>query len=86
MIIHLIAGLIKICWMKFCQIQLYYIKMSQYFPSLYEPFGGVVNVKVGFSTYETKSDLKNATGTDTSKLSAKSDLVILKAEVDKKSW
>ena len=33
--------------------------------------------------YAGKSDLKNATGTDTSKLAAKSDLVSLKAEVDK---
>ena len=33
--------------------------------------------------YETKSDLKNATGVDTSKLAAKSDLASLKGEVDK---
>ena len=71
--------------MKFCQIQFYYTKMSQYFPTPYKPFGGVINVKVEFSNYETKSDLKNTTGTDTSKLAAKSDLVNLKAEVDKKS-
>ena len=71
--------------MKLCQIQFYYTKMSQYFPTPYEPFGGVINVKVEFSNYETKSDLKNTTGTDTSKLAAKSDLVNLKAEVDKKS-
>ena len=35
------------------------------------------------SNYETKSDLKNATGIDTSKLAAKSDLASLKAEVNK---
>ena len=34
-------------------------------------------------SYATKADLKNATGVDTSKLAAKSDLVSLKAEVDK---
>ena len=33
--------------------------------------------------YETKSDLKNATGVDTSKLAPKSDLASLKGEVDK---
>ena len=36
-----------------------------------------------FSNYATKLDLKNVTGVDTSKLAAKSDLAILKAEVDK---
>ena len=35
------------------------------------------------SSYTAKADLKNATGIDTSKLAAKSDLVSLKAEVDK---
>ena len=58
------------------------MKMSQYFPKLYKPFGGDVNVKIDLSNYATKSDL-NATGIDTSKLAAKSDLVSLKAEVDK---
>ena len=57
--------------------------MSQYFPKPYEPFGGNVNVKVDLSNYAAKADLKNATGIDTSKLAAKSDLVSLKAEVDK---
>ena len=57
--------------------------MIQYFPEPYEPFGGDINVKVDLSNYATKSDLKNATSIDTSKLAAKSDLVSLKAEVDK---
>ena len=57
--------------------------MSQYFPKPYEPFGGDINVKVDLSNYATKADLKNATGIDISKLAAKSDLVSLKAEVDK---
>ena len=35
------------------------------------------------SNYAKKSDLKNATGIDTSKLAAKSDLVSLKTEFDK---
>ena len=57
--------------------------MSQYFPKAYKPFGGDINVKVDLSNYATKADLKNATGIDTSKLAAKSDLASLKAEVDK---
>ena len=57
--------------------------MSQYFPKPYEPFDGDINVKVALSNYATKADLKNATGTDTSKLATKSDLANLKAEVDK---
>ena len=57
-------------------------KMSHYFPKPYEPFGGDINVKVDLSNYATKSDLKNATGIDTSKLAAKSDLVSLKTEID----
>ena len=73
MIIHLIVGLIK---KTLC-------KMSQYFPKPYKSFGGNINVKVDLSNYATKTNLKNATGIDTSKLAAKSDLVCLKAEVDK---
>ena len=58
-------------------------KISQYFPKSYEPVGGDINVKVDLSNYATKSDLKNATEIDTSKLTAKSDVVSLKAEVHK---
>ena len=57
--------------------------MSQYFSKPYKPFGRDINVKVGLLNYATKADLKNATGIDTSKLAAKSDLVSLKTEVDK---
>ena len=35
------------------------------------------------SNYETKLDVKNASGVDTSKLAAKSDLPSLKEKVDK---
>ena len=59
------------------------MKMSQYFPKPYEPLGGDINVKVHLSNYATKTDLKNATVIDTSKLASKSDLVSLKAKVDK---
>ena len=57
--------------------------MSQYFPKLYEPFGGDINVKADLPNYATKLDLTNPTGVDTSKLVAKSDLASLKVEVDK---
>ena len=42
------------------------VKMSQYFPKPYEPFGGHINVKVGLSNYATKTDLKNVTYVDVS--------------------
>ena len=58
------------------------IKMSQYFPKLYEPSGGDISFKVDWFKYATKAGLKKATGIDTSKLAAKSDLASLKAEVD----
>ena len=57
--------------------------MSQHFLKPHEPFGGDINVKVDLSNQEKKTDIKNATGIGTSKLTAKSDLVSLKAEVDK---
>ena len=57
--------------------------MRQYLPKLYEPFGGDISVKVDLSNYAINYDLKNATGIDTSKLAAKSDLASLKAEMDK---
>ena len=69
--------------MKFCLMQFHCMKMSQYFPKAYKPFGGDIIVKVDLSNYATKSDLKNVTGIDTSKLAAKSNLFSLKNEVDK---
>ena len=57
--------------------------MSQYFPKLYEPSGGDISFKVDWFKYATKAGLKKATGIDTSKLAAKSDLASLKAEIDK---
>ena len=46
-------------------------KMSQYFPKPYEPFRRDINVKVDISNYATKADLRNAKGTNTSKLALK---------------
>ena len=57
--------------------------MSQFFPKPYESFDGDINIKVDLSNYATKSNLKNATGTDTYKLAASFDIVSLKTEVDK---
>ena len=57
--------------------------MSQYFPEPYEGFGGNINVKIDLSSYATKSDLKNATDADTSKLTVKPNLASLKTELDK---
>ena len=73
MIVHLIAGLIK--------MTLY--KMSQYFPKLYEPFDGDINVKVDLSNYATKTDIKNISHIDTSSFALKTNLASLKTEVDK---
>ena len=56
-------------------MQFHYIKMSQYFPKPYKRFGGDINVRIDLSNYATKTDLKNATGIDISKLAAKSDLI-----------
>ena len=58
-------------------------KLSQYFPKPYRSFGGNINDKVDLSNYAKEADLKIATGVNTSKLAAKSDLASLKAEVDK---
>ena len=46
-------------------------------------FGENINVKVDLSNYATKADFKNVRGVETSKLTAKSSLVNLKAEIDK---
>ena len=56
--------------------------MSEYFP---EPksLRGRVKVVLDLSNYETKTDLKNAAGVDTSKFAKKIDLANLKSNVDK---
>ena len=62
MIVHLIVGLIK---KNEC------IKMSQYFPKRYEPFGLDINVKVDLSNYATKTDIENILHVDTSNFALK---------------
>ena len=51
--------------------------MSQYFPKPYEPFGGDINVKVDFSNYATKTDIKNILHIDTSSFALTSNLASL---------
>ena len=57
--------------------------MSQNFPKPNECFGRKVEVKLDFSNYVKKADLKGATGVDISDLATKSNLAKLEAEVDK---
>ena len=57
--------------------------MSRYLAERYEPFGGDINVKLDLQNYATKTDIKNTTGNDISKIALKSNLANLKAEVDK---
>ena len=57
--------------------------MSKYFPRRYKPFGRDINVKVDLSNYATKTDLKNVSHADVSSFALKSNLAILKTEVDK---
>ena len=51
--------------------------MSQYFPKPCEPFGGDINVKVHFSNYVTKTDLKNVSHVDVSSFVLKSNFASL---------
>ena len=57
--------------------------MSQYFLQPSEPFGGDINVKVDFSNYATKTDIKNISHFDTSNFTLKSNLASLKTETNK---
>ena len=57
--------------------------MSQYFLKLYERSSGNINVNLDLFNYATKANLKGEAGVNTSNLAEKSDLAILKAELDK---
>ena len=57
--------------------------MSQYFPKLYEPFGGDINVKIDLSNYATKSCVKNISHVDTSSFALKTILASLNTKLDK---
>ena len=57
--------------------------MSQYFPKLYESFGGDINVKVDLSNCATKTDIKNIMHVGTSSFALKTSLASLETDVDK---
>ena len=57
--------------------------MSQYFLKPYDPFSGDINVKVDFSSYATKTDIKNISHVDTSSFALKTNFESLKTKVDK---
>ena len=57
--------------------------MSQYFPKPLRSFGRNINVKVDLSNYATKADIKIISHVDTSSFALKTNLAILKTEVDK---
>ena len=75
MIVHVIAGLIKrpsVILLIVC------IKMTQYFPKPYEPFGRDINVDL--TNYATKTGIKNISHVDTSNFASKSNLAGLETE------
>ena len=69
--------------LRFYWLQFHCIKMSQYFPKPYKPFGGCINVKFDLSNYAIKVDIKNILHVDTSSFVLKTNLAGLKTEVDK---
>ena len=56
--------------------------MSQYFPP-YRSHGDDIKVELDFSSYASKTDLKNETHVDVGSFASKTNLVSLKTEVDK---
>ena len=56
--------------------------MTEYFPKQ-NSLGGNVKVELDLPNYATKTDLKNATGVDTSSFAKKIDLANLKSNADK---
>ena len=81
MIVYLIAGLIKKIWCD--SIGCNYVKMSQFFPKLYKPFGRDIKVKLDLSNYAIKIDINNISHVHTSILALKTNLASLKTEFDK---
>ena len=59
------------------------MKMNQYFPKPYEPFGRDIKVKVDLSNYAAKAEIKNISHLYTSSFALKTNLANLKTEVDK---
>ena len=52
--------------------------MSKYFPKLYEPFGGDINVKVDLSNYATKADITSISHVDVSSFCIKNKFIQFK--------
>ena len=71
MIIRLIAELIKKIWYDSVGLRFHSIKLSQFFPKPYEPFGWDINVKVDLSNYATKADIENISHVVTSSFALK---------------
>ena len=57
--------------------------MRQYFPKLYEAYGGDINVRVDLSKYAIKTDIKNISYVNNSIFPLKSTIASLEREVDK---
>ena len=57
--------------------------MSTFYHEPYEPFGGDINVRVGISSYATKTGLENVRNVDTESFALKTNLATLKTELDK---
>ena len=53
-----------------------------YFPETYIRSKNKIKVELDLPNYETKFDLKNATGVDTSGFAKKADLASLKSDID----
>ena len=60
MINYISNGIVRKIYLIVGSIKKIYMKMSSYFLTPYEPFGGDINVKVDLSNYTTKAGLKNA--------------------------
>ena len=56
--------------------------MSAYYPP-YKSSSNNITVKLDLTNYATKTDLKNITHTDVSSFASKTNLSVLKTEVDK---
>ena len=59
-----------------------YYKMSTYYPP-YKSSSNNINVELDLTNYATKTDLNNITHVDTSSFASKTNLAVLKSEVDK---
>ena len=60
-----------------------FIERRQHFPKSFKNSGENINVKVDFSNYATKSDIKNISQVNTSSFALKTNLASPKSEVNK---